>query len=117
MFNKNTFLQHTTNTSGHNKMTQAGVKSPFSLYEFQQSEPHDLYFDRHMNAGVRSIAHMMRDYPSDETLRKELEPHLKAYEARLSDENPDMVQGKIDDHVNNLYKTIVSSAQKLHDYM
>jgi len=33
MFNKNIFLQHTTNTPGHNKMTQAGVKAPFSLRE------------------------------------------------------------------------------------
>lgn len=33
MFNKNIFLQHTTNTLGHNKMTQAGVKAPFSLQE------------------------------------------------------------------------------------
>ena len=33
MFNKNTFLQHTTNTPGHNRMTQAGIKAPFSLRE------------------------------------------------------------------------------------
>lgn len=33
MFDKNTFLQHTTNIPGHNKMTQAGVKAPFSLQE------------------------------------------------------------------------------------
>jgi hypothetical protein len=33
MFNKNIFLQHTTNTPGHNKITQAGVKAPFSLRE------------------------------------------------------------------------------------
>ena len=93
------------------------IKAAMQINESDNKEPHDLYFDRHMNAGVRSIAHMMRDYPSDETLRKELEPHLKAYEARLSDENPDMVQGEIDHHVNKLYNTIVSSAQKLHDYM
>jgi len=33
MFNKNTFLQHTTNASNHNRITQAGIKAPFSLRE------------------------------------------------------------------------------------
>jgi hypothetical protein len=33
MFNRNTFFQHTTNTTNHNKMTQAGVKAPFSMNE------------------------------------------------------------------------------------
>jgi len=47
MFNKNTFLQHTTNTLGHNKMTRAGVKAPFSLRE-QSEAPHPPYDrDRH----------------------------------------------------------------------
>lgn len=31
MFNRNTFLHHTTNTTNHNKMTNAGVKAPFSI--------------------------------------------------------------------------------------
>ena len=33
MFNKNTFLQHTINTTNHNKMTRAGVNAPFSMNE------------------------------------------------------------------------------------
>lgn len=33
MFDRNIFLQHTTNTTNHNKMTRAGVKAPFSVNE------------------------------------------------------------------------------------
>ena len=33
MFNRNTFFSHTTNTSNNTKITNAGVKAPFSMNE------------------------------------------------------------------------------------
>lgn len=38
MFDKKLFIQHNTNTTGHSKMTQAGVKAPFSQQNTYNSE-------------------------------------------------------------------------------
>ena len=135
MFDKKLFIQHSTNTQSHNKMTQAGVKTPFSqqntynsevkkiqeqkklLNEFQNTELHAQYFDTHMNNGVRAIAHMMGKYPSEDVLRRKLKPHIDAYTEQLTKNHPDMVEGEIKFHQDRLHKTIVSAAQKLSDYM
>lgn len=93
------------------------IEAAIQINEFQNTELRAQYFDTHMNNGVRAIAHMMRDYPSEETLQRALKPHIEAYTEQLTKNHPDMGEGEIKFHQDKLHKTIVSAAQKLADYM
>ena len=105
MFNKNIFLSHTTNTPGHNKMTKAGVKAPFSLRE--QAIP--------MNTAASVNASIASAYP--ETVRAQGERQSQFVNAveRSNEEDKKKKKGEIEQKSGEDVLRRVTSSQEYAD--
>ena len=88
-----------------------------ALNEYQNSERRIHYFDTHMLNGVRSIAHMMNRNPSQEELEDTLRPHTDAYTEQLRTNHPDISNGELEYHKNELIKHTIKHALKIADFL
>lgn len=94
MFNKNIFFSHTTNTTNHNKITNAGVKAPFSMNEqasmYSGDERPDV--SRTGSPGRRDLGGMVGQAGN-----------LVA--AKLAAKNQNRISSLFDTHVHNAYQS------------
>lgn len=98
MFNKNTFLHHATNTTNHNKITNAGVKAPFSMNE-------QAFVFPTMYSGDKRPDVSRTGSPGRRDLGGMVGQAGNLAAAQLAAKNQNMISSLLDSHVHNAYQS------------